>query len=91
MFPGGTITGCPKIRCMEIIDELEPVRRGIYTGSLGYIDLRGDLDLNIVIRTLILKGNKGYLQVGAGSSGIQTRKRIRRNPSQSRSAHESPG
>ncbi len=66
MFPGGTITGCPKIRCMEIIDELEPVRRGIYTGSLGYIDFRGDMDLNIVIRTLILKKNKGHLQVGAG-------------------------
>lgn len=66
MFPGGTITGCPKIRCMEIIDELEPVRRGIYTGSIGYIDLRGDMDLNIVIRTLVLKGRKGHLQVGAG-------------------------
>jgi para-aminobenzoate synthetase component I len=66
MFPGGTITGCPKIRCMEIIDELEPVQRGIYTGSLGYIDLHGDMDLNIVIRTLILKKNRGHLQVGAG-------------------------
>jgi anthranilate/para-aminobenzoate synthase component I len=66
MFPGGTITGCPKIRCMEIIDELEPVARGIYTGSIGYLDFRGDLDLNIVIRTLILHKNKGYLQVGAG-------------------------
>ncbi len=66
MFPGGTITGCPKIRCMEIIDELEPVRRGVYTGSIGYLDFRGDLDLNIVIRTLILQKNKGYLQVGAG-------------------------
>lgn len=66
MFPGGTITGCPKIRCMEIIDELEPVRRGIYTGSLGYIDFRGDMDLNIVIRTLILRKNRGHLQVGAG-------------------------
>jgi len=66
MFPGGTITGCPKIRCMEIIDELEPVRRGIYTGSLGYIDLRGDMDLNIVIRTIVLKNGRGHLQVGAG-------------------------
>lgn len=66
MFPGGTITGCPKIRCMEIIDELEPVRRGIYTGSIGYLDFYGDLDLNIVIRTLVLKKNQGYLQVGAG-------------------------
>jgi para-aminobenzoate synthetase component 1 len=66
MFPGGTITGCPKIRCMEIIDELEPVRRGIYTGSLGYIDLYGDMDLNIVIRTILLEKGKGHLQVGAG-------------------------
>lgn len=66
MFPGGTITGCPKIRCMEIIDELEPVRRGIYTGSIGYLDFRGDLDLNIVIRTIMLQKNRGHLQVGAG-------------------------
>ncbi len=66
LFPGGTITGCPKIRCMEIIDELEPVRRGIYTGSLGYIDLQGNMDLNIVIRTILLQKGKGHLQVGAG-------------------------
>ncbi|MFA5159445.1 MAG: anthranilate synthase component I family protein [Candidatus Omnitrophota bacterium] len=66
MFPGGTITGCPKIRCMQIIDELEPVRRGVYTGSLGYIDLHGNIDLNIVIRTILLKNGKGHLQVGAG-------------------------
>ncbi len=66
MFPGGTITGCPKIRCMQIIDELEPVQRGVYTGSLGYIDLRGDMDLNIVIRTILLKKGRGHLQVGAG-------------------------
>jgi anthranilate/para-aminobenzoate synthase component I len=65
-FPGGTITGVPKIRCMEIIEELEPVRRGPYTGSFGYIGWNGDLDLNIVIRTLVLAGAKGYLQVGAG-------------------------
>lgn len=66
MFPGGTITGCPKIRSMEIIDELEPVRRGIYTGSLGYVGFDGDLMMNIAIRTLVLSGKKGYLQVGAG-------------------------
>ena len=66
LFPGGTITGCPKIRCMEIIDELEPVRRGVYTGSLGYIDLCGDMDLNIVIRTIFLRKGRGQLQVGAG-------------------------
>jgi len=65
-FPGGTITGVPKIRCMEIIEELEPVRRGAYTGSFGYIGWNGDLDLNIIIRTLVLSGDRGYLQVGAG-------------------------
>ncbi len=66
MFPGGTITGVPKIRCMEIIEELEPVRRGPYTGSLGYLSWSGDLDLNIIIRTLVMTKNQGYLQVGAG-------------------------
>jgi len=66
LFPGGTITGVPKIRCMEIIEELEPVRRGPYTGSFGYIGWHGNLDLNIVIRTLVWCRGKGYLQVGAG-------------------------
>jgi len=66
MFPGGTITGCPKIRSMQIIDELEPVRRGIYTGSLGYVGFDGNLMMNIAIRTLVLLGKKGYFQVGAG-------------------------
>lgn len=66
VFPGGTITGVPKLRCMEIIEELEPVRRGLYTGALGYFSWSGDLDLNILIRTLILCKNRGHLQVGAG-------------------------
>lgn len=66
VFPGGTITGVPKIRCMEIIDELEPVRRGPYTGSMGYLSWSGDLDFNIIIRTLVLLEGQGYLQVGAG-------------------------
>ena len=66
MFPGGTITGCPKIRSMEIIDELEPVERGIYTGSIGYVGYDGNCMLNIAIRTLVLLKNHGYLQVGAG-------------------------
>jgi len=65
-FPGGTITGTPKVRCMEIIDELEPVTRGIYTGSVGYLSFNGDMDLNIVIRTFLIKGDKAYVQVGAG-------------------------
>jgi len=66
VFPGGTVTGVPKVRCMEIIDELEPVRRGPYTGSLGYISPCGDLDLNIIIRTLVVAGGRAYLQTGAG-------------------------
>jgi len=66
VFPGGTITGVPKIRCMEIIETLEPVRRGPYTGSLGYISWSGDMDLNIIIRTLVTTDRCGYLQVGAG-------------------------
>lgn len=71
MFPGGTITGCPKVRCMEIIEELEPVRRNLFYGSCGYLDRRGNLDLNILIRTLLyqpLNPNQSlvYGQVGAG-------------------------
>ncbi|NRB09562.1 MAG: anthranilate synthase component I [Richelia sp.] len=54
MFPGGTITGCPKVRCMEIIEELEPTRRSLFYGSCGYLDWQGNLDLNILIRTLLL-------------------------------------
>jgi aminodeoxychorismate synthase component I len=65
-FPGGTITGCPKVRAMEIIEELEPVRRGPYTGSMGYFGFNGDLDLNIIIRTLLVKKGIGYVQAGAG-------------------------
>ncbi len=65
-FPGGTITGVPKVRCMEIIDELEPVARGPYTGSVGYIGYNGNMDFNIIIRTFVVKDNKAYVQVGAG-------------------------
>ena len=66
VFPGGTITGVPKVHCMEIIDRLEPVRRGLYTGSIGFIGWNGNVDLNIAIRTLLLTKGSGYLQVGAG-------------------------
>jgi len=65
-FPGGTITGVPKIRCMEIIEELEPVKRGPYTGSAGYISFSGNMDLNIIIRTFVVKLERAYVQVGAG-------------------------
>jgi para-aminobenzoate synthetase component 1 len=66
MFPGGTITGCPKVRCMEIIEELEPVRRSLFYGSCGYLDRRGRLDLNILIRTLLKTKDTVWGQVGAG-------------------------
>lgn len=65
-FPGGTITGVPKVRCMEIIDELEPVVRGPYTGSLGYLGFSGNMDLNIIIRTFTIKDGTAYVQAGAG-------------------------
>jgi anthranilate/para-aminobenzoate synthase component I len=66
VFPGGTITGVPKIRTMQIITELEPHARGLYTGSLGYVSFTGELDLNIVIRTVVLTGGRAHVQVGAG-------------------------
>ncbi len=66
LFPGGTITGCPKIRCMEIINELEPLDRGPYSGSFGYIGFSRQLDLNILIRTILVKDGKAYFHVGAG-------------------------
>nr|WP_026688670.1 aminodeoxychorismate synthase, component I [Alteribacter aurantiacus] len=65
-FPGGTITGAPKIRTMEIIEELEPVRRGVYTGSLGWIGFNGDMELNISIRTMVVKDETAHVQAGAG-------------------------
>ncbi len=65
-FPGGSITGAPKIRAMEIIEEIEPVKRGIYTGSIGYIDMNGNADLSVVIRTIVVKDGTAYFQVGGG-------------------------
>ena len=66
LFPGGTITGCPKVRCMEIIAELEGEGRGAYTGSLGWIGNDGDADFNILIRTLTMRGTTIELRAGAG-------------------------
>lgn len=65
-FPGGSVTGCPKVRAMEIIDTLEARPRGIYTGSIGYFTGKGDFDLNIAIRTLVSEGNSFSLPLGAG-------------------------
>jgi para-aminobenzoate synthetase component 1 len=66
MFPGGSITGAPKIRSMEIIDQLEPTARGVYTGSIGFIGIDGSVCLNIAIRTVIISGQSCYVQVGGG-------------------------
>ena len=65
-FPGGSITGTPKIRTMEIIEELEGLKRNIYTGAIGYFDFRGNSDFNIAIRTIVKKDNKAYFGVGGG-------------------------
>ena len=66
VFPGGTITGCPKVRCMEIISELEQCPRGAYTGSMGFLNLDGSLDLNILIRTITVEGRRLSFRAGAG-------------------------
>jgi len=66
VFPGGTITGCPKVRCMEIINELEEEPRGAYTGSMGYINYNGDMDLNILIRSVLVNEDELVFRTGAG-------------------------
>jgi anthranilate synthase component 1 len=66
VFPGGTITGCPKVRCMQIIAELEQAPRGAYTGSMGYLNRDGSMDLNILIRTMVQDGRHVRLRAGAG-------------------------
>jgi para-aminobenzoate synthetase component 1 len=66
MFPGGTITGCPKIRTMQIIEELEPVGRGFYTGALGWISYSGEMEMNILIRSMLLRDGVASVQSGAG-------------------------
>jgi anthranilate synthase component 1 len=65
-FPAGTLSGAPKIRAMEIIDELEPVKRGIYGGACGYLSFAGDMDVAIAIRTGIVQNNTLYVQAAAG-------------------------
>jgi anthranilate synthase component 1 len=66
VFPGGTITGCPKVRCMELINELENGPRGAYTGSFGYLDRSGNMDLNILIRTIVVRDGEISLRAGSG-------------------------
>jgi anthranilate synthase component 1 len=65
-FPAGTLSGAPKVRAMEIIDDLEPVRRGLYGGVVGYLDFAGDVDTAIAIRTAVITGGTAYVQAGAG-------------------------
>jgi anthranilate synthase component 1 len=65
-FPAGTVSGAPKVRAMEIIDELEPTRRGIYAGAVGYVDFSGTLDTCIAIRTMVVRDGTAYVQAGAG-------------------------
>ena len=65
-FPAGTVSGAAKVRAMEIIDELEPSKRGIYAGAVGYLGFNGDMDLAIAIRTAVIKDGKLYVQAGAG-------------------------
>jgi anthranilate synthase component 1 len=66
VFPGGTITGCPKVRCMQVIAELEGVGRGAYTGAMGWLDDAGDMDLNILIRSAEVEGAALRFRTGAG-------------------------
>ena len=65
-FPAGTVSGAAKVRAMEIIDELEPSKRGIYAGAVGYLGFNGDMDLAIALRTAVVKDNMLYVQAGAG-------------------------
>jgi len=65
-FPAGTVSGAPKVRAMEIIDELEPVKRGVYAGAVGYLGFNGDMDLAIAIRTALIKDRVLHVQAGAG-------------------------
>jgi len=65
-FPAGTVSGAPKVRAMEIIDELEPSKRGVYAGAVGYLGFTGDMDLAIAIRTAVVKDGMLYAQAGAG-------------------------
>jgi anthranilate synthase component 1 len=65
-FPAGTVSGAPKIRAMEIIDELEPVKRGVYSGAVGYLSWNGNMDTAIAIRTAVIKNDTLHIQAGAG-------------------------
>ena len=87
LFPGGTITGCPKVRTMQIINELEPSPRYAYTGSMGYLNLDGSMDLNILIRSFMLEGNALTFKAGAGIvADSDPLRELGRNPRQGEGA-----
>jgi anthranilate synthase component 1 len=65
-FPAGTVSGAPKVRAMQIIEELEPTRRGVYAGAVGYFSFSGEMDFAIAIRTIVIQNGKAYVQAGAG-------------------------
>ena len=65
-FPAGTVSGAPKLRAMEIIQELEPVKRGAYSGTVGYMDFNGNMDMCITLRTMVIDGDNAFIQSGAG-------------------------
>jgi anthranilate synthase component 1 len=65
-FPAGTVSGAPKVRAMEIIDELEPVKRGVYAGAVGYLGFNGDMDVAIALRTAVIKDGMLHVQAGGG-------------------------
>ena len=79
-FPAGTVSGAPKIRAMEIIDELEPVKRGIYSGAVGYLSWSGNMDTAIAIRTAVIKNNELSIQAGAGIVMTLSPKKSGRRP-----------
>ena len=90
-FPAGTLSGAPKIRAMQIIEELEPTRRGPYGGAVGYFSFSGNMDTCINIRTVVAQGQKGlYSSWSRNSSRLRSGSRIRRNTKQSRS-HDASG
>src|SRR5690606_8985642 len=65
-LPAGTVSGAPKIRAMQLLNEMEPVRRGVYAGAIGYISIQGNMDLALAIRTMVVQNGKAYVQAGAG-------------------------